>query len=86
MKAGNAAQPIAREDIARTHTLIAPHIRKTPVIDVDGACVKLEGMQHAGSFKTRGAFTNLLTRVRFRLPEWSPHRAVIMAPPSHMPR
>lgn len=62
MKAGNAAQPIAREDIARAHALIAPHIRKTPVIDVDGACVKLEGMQHAGSFKTRGAFTNLLTR------------------------
>jgi threonine dehydratase len=51
--------------------LIAPHVRRTPVLRVDGAdfgldgvrlVLKLEFMQHAGSFKTRGAFTNLLTR------------------------
>jgi len=50
---------------------IAPHVRVTPVIDVDGAdfgipvstlTVKLELLQHTGSFKVRGAFTNLLTR------------------------
>jgi threonine dehydratase len=48
---------------------IAPHIRRTPVIDVDGAdfglagvklVFKLEFLQHSGSFKARGAFTHLL--------------------------
>ena len=50
---------------------IAPHVRCTPVIEVDGAdfglagvrlVFKLEFLQHAGSFKTRGAFNNLLSR------------------------
>src|SRR5262245_31966116 len=57
--------------IAATHERIAPYIRRTPVIAVDGAELglggcrlgfKLELMQPAGSFKPRGAFTNLLTR------------------------
>jgi threonine dehydratase len=50
---------------------IAPHIRRTPVVAVDGddfglpgvrLVFKLEFLQHAGSFKTRGAFNSLLTR------------------------
>jgi threonine dehydratase len=50
---------------------IAPHVRRTPVIEVDGAdfglsdvrlVFKLEYLQHAGSFKTRGAFNSLLSR------------------------
>ena len=50
---------------------IAPYIRRTPVLEVDGAdfglegvrlAFKLEFLQHAGSFKTRGAFNNLLAR------------------------
>ena len=50
---------------------IAPHVRRTPVIEVDAAdfglpaarlYLKLEFLQHAGSFKTRGAFNNLLSR------------------------
>ena len=50
---------------------IAPHIRRTPVVAVDGAdfglatarlIFKLEFLQHAGSFKSRGAFNHLLTR------------------------
>ena len=57
--------------IAEIYRLILPHIRRTPVIDVSGSdfgfaparlTLKLELLQHAGSFKTRGAFTNLLTR------------------------
>jgi threonine dehydratase len=61
---------ITPEAIARTCALIRPHIRRTPVIDVDGAdfgldgiriILKLELLQHAGSFKTRGAFASLLT-------------------------
>jgi threonine dehydratase len=60
-----------RSDIARVHGLIAPYIRKTPVFDTTGSDVglgsfpltlKLELTQHAGSFKARGAFANLLTR------------------------
>jgi len=57
--------------IAAVHPLIAPHIRRTPIVSVDGAdfglaagplSLKLELLQHSGSFKVRGAFTNLLTR------------------------
>ena len=50
---------------------IAPYIRRTPIVAVDGGdfglasmrlIFKLEFLQHAGSFKTRGAFNHLLTR------------------------
>jgi threonine dehydratase len=62
---------IDRERIERTHSLIRPYIRLTPVMELTGAdfglpafplTLKLELFQHAGSFKTRGAFANLLTR------------------------
>ena len=62
---------IDRARIQRVHAIIAPYIRRTPTVDVDGADIgvpgfrvtlKLELMQRAGSFKTRGAFANLLTR------------------------
>jgi threonine dehydratase len=62
---------IDRNDIAKTERLIRPYIRRTPVIEADAAdfglaaarlSFKLELLQHAGSFKTRGAFANLLTR------------------------
>src|SRR5258708_11278707 len=41
---------------------IRPYIRRTPVIEDERVVLKLEFMQHAGSFKTRGAFANLLMR------------------------
>jgi threonine dehydratase len=62
---------IDRERIASAHRRIRPHIRRTPVIRVNGAdfgldpvdvTFKLELLQHSGSFKARGAFANLLTR------------------------
>jgi threonine dehydratase len=62
---------IERAAIARTYELIAPYLRVTPVAAASGAdfglgpfplSVKLELLQHAGSFKTRGAFANLLSR------------------------
>ena len=62
---------IDRDRIVATATLIRPYIRTTPVIEVDAAdfgrdgftlVLKLESLQHAGSFKTRGAFANLLGR------------------------
>lgn len=60
-----------REEITAAYTLIRPHIRRTPVVEVQGAdfgldgvplSFKLELLQHSGSFKARGAFTNLLMR------------------------
>jgi threonine dehydratase len=51
--------------------VIRPHVRVTPLLAVSGAdfglaafplSLKLELFQHAGSFKTRGAFANLLLR------------------------
>jgi threonine dehydratase len=55
-------------DIDRAHSLIAGHVRQTPVILAEGAmlglrepvCLKLEMLQHAGSFKPRGAFNRIL--------------------------
>lgn len=62
---------LSRERIKATEQVIRPYIRRTPIIEVDGAdfgldsirlIFKLELFQHAGSFKARGAFTNMLTR------------------------
>jgi len=62
---------IDRDRIAATYEIIAPYVRVTPVVQVDAAdlelppgpvAFKLEQLQHAGSFKARGAFTNLLSR------------------------
>ncbi|HVW55870.1 MAG TPA: threonine/serine dehydratase [Rhizobiaceae bacterium] len=66
-----AAAVITREEISRTEELIRPHIRHTPVLSADMAdfgarqlaiTLKLECLQHTGSFKARGAFANLLSR------------------------
>jgi threonine dehydratase len=62
---------ISTAEIRATYSAIAPHVRRTPIIEVDAAdfgfkatqlVLKLELLQHAGSFKARGAFTSLLTR------------------------
>jgi threonine dehydratase len=60
-----------RQQITAVEQIIRPHVRRTPILEISGAdfrldsislIFKLEFLQHAGSFKTRGAFTNLLTR------------------------
>jgi threonine dehydratase len=62
---------ITREAIEQTYTRIAPHIRQTPVLHTDAATLggpplpltlKLELLQHSGSFKARGAFAHLTLR------------------------
>ena len=62
---------LSRARIQATERLIRPHIRRTPILEIDGAdfgldsisiVFKLELLQHGGSFKARGAFTNMLTR------------------------
>lgn len=61
----------APDQVRATAALIAPHVRRTPVLEVAGEdfglpgvtlVFKLEFLQHAGSFKTRGAFAHMLTR------------------------
>jgi len=68
MSIGDAIGP---ESIARCEALIRSYIRRTPVAEIDASDVglgprplwlKLELLQHSGSFKARGAFANLLTR------------------------
>jgi threonine dehydratase len=62
---------VTRDRIAEVERLIRPYIRRTPLVAVDAAdfglpssplYLKLEFMQHSGSFKARGAFANLLLR------------------------
>ena len=65
------APAFERDQIAKTYDVIRPYVRRTPVVEVAGEdfglagvhlSLKLELLQHAGSFKTRGAMTNLLLR------------------------
>jgi threonine dehydratase len=62
---------IDQASIEATHAVIGPHIRLTPIVTVDAGefglgsfplTLKLEQLQHSGSFKARGAFANLLLR------------------------
>ena len=59
---------ITHAEIAAAYARIAPYVRRTPLMEAaspaDGAPIslKLEFLQHSGSFKARGAFNNLLTR------------------------
>lgn len=62
---------VDRAAVEAAETVIRPHIRRTPVIEVAAAdfglggapiTFKLEFLQHSGTFKARGAFTHMLTR------------------------
>jgi threonine dehydratase len=62
---------IDRPQIRSVAKVIAPYIRRTPTMDIDAAelgirpaklTLKLELVQHSGSFKARGVFTNMLLR------------------------
>ncbi|MGH3406650.1 MAG: pyridoxal-phosphate dependent enzyme, partial [Streptosporangiaceae bacterium] len=68
---GAVAGTLTRRDVAEVAELIGGYVRRTPVVTVDLAdfglapgplTLKLEQLQHSGSFKARGAFTNLLRR------------------------
>lgn len=60
--------PVERGDIEAALARIRPHVRRTPVITVEPtllgtpgeAVLKLELLQHASSFKPRGAFNRVL--------------------------
>ena len=48
------------DDIEQAARRLAGRVRRTPTIDHAGVVLKLELLQHAGSFKTRGAFNRVL--------------------------
>jgi threonine dehydratase len=69
--AADVGTVVTRHGIRTVEPLIRPYLRHTPVISLDRAdfglppgplLLKLEQLQHAGSFKARGAFANLLLR------------------------
>ncbi|HLK04242.1 MAG TPA: threonine/serine dehydratase [Candidatus Acidoferrum sp.] len=71
MEQTEASLAITREEIREFYPQLKQHVRKTPVVFVNGSefglepvslALKLELLQHTGSFKARGAITNLLTR------------------------
>ena len=71
MNATKTQPEITCEEIRRVYEKIAPHVRRTPVVSAASSdfglddfplLLKLELLQHAGSFKARGAVTNVLTR------------------------
>jgi threonine dehydratase len=51
-----------RDDIDAAADRIAGLVRRTPVIEHAGVTLKLEMLQHAGSFKARGAFNTVLAQ------------------------
>jgi threonine dehydratase len=62
---------VTQEHITAAYERIRGYIRRTPIVEVAATdfdlpagdlIFKLELLQHSGSFKARGAFTNLLTR------------------------
>jgi threonine dehydratase len=59
---------VSRDDILLARERIAPYVRRTPVLELGSGVfgvpgritLKLELMQHTGSFKPRGAFSKML--------------------------
>jgi len=58
---------ISRKEVEAAWSLIRPHVRRTPVLELTGSfgiaaplALKLEALQVSGSFKGRGAFHKLL--------------------------
>ncbi len=61
---------IDRDDIEAAHGRIRDYVRRTPILELEAGAIgtpgpltlKLEHLQHTGSFKPRGAFNSLLSR------------------------
>lgn len=84
---------VDKKSIATTYELIRPHVRRTPVIEVDAAdfdlpagplVFKLELLQSTGSFKPAARW-QVSCQAPCRRPEWSRPRAAITASPSRSP-
>jgi threonine dehydratase len=53
--------PVTPDDIEDAARRIEGYVRRTPVLDHRGLRLKLELLQHTGSFKARGAFNRMLS-------------------------
>jgi threonine dehydratase len=66
---GDQPLDVTRFDVEMAVERIRPHVRRTPVFDLEpnafasdaALTLKLELLQHTGSFKPRGAFNRMLT-------------------------
>ena len=67
----SSERAIGTDQIGETHRVIRDRVRRTPILSIDPEglgisarrlTLKLEFLQHTGSFKPRGAFANLLLR------------------------
>jgi threonine dehydratase len=66
---GEQPLDVTRFDVESAAQLIGPYVRRTPVIELEPGAfgvggtltLKLELLQHTGSFKPRGAFARMLT-------------------------
>src|SRR5918994_2682786 len=64
------AVPVAPADVEAAFERTSGYVRSTPVVEVEAAAldtsgrvvVKLEQLQHTGSFKPRGAFNRILSQ------------------------
>jgi threonine dehydratase len=63
-----ASVGLDRAGVESAYARIKPHVRRTPVLDLSGepdvpgrVLLKLELLQHTGSFKARGAVNNVLS-------------------------
>jgi threonine dehydratase len=54
---------ISRTDVEAARLRVGSRVRRTPVFQADGLWLKLEQLQHTGSFKARGAFNRVLAAV-----------------------
>lgn len=71
MHTGTVENAVSRESIERAAERILGFVRVTPTITLDGETwaapnrivLKLESLQHAGSFKARGAFNRMLSAI-----------------------
>ncbi len=58
------APAVTPDDVERAAERITSYVRRTPLIEHDGLVLKLELLQHAGSFKPRGAVNRVLSQAR----------------------
>lgn len=53
---------VTPDDVEKAARRIAGYVRETPILDLGDVVLKLELLQHTGSFKPRGAFNRILAR------------------------
>lgn len=68
---------LSRSDVLDAAARIDGRVRRTPVVEFDGVILKLESLQHTGSFKPRGTFNKVLAE------GWGPEGLVAASGGNH---